>query len=232
MPHSEAEPDLGLHELDAADELHDLQPLFERGLWIFGPEYEAVDFRSNRTLATAVQDFLGPSESSVETPAKRPDFVVEPDDDVLLTPNGSVGFYGADEYDDNGEVVGLRRLLVLELKKGGFPLTRAEIGQAKDYCVQLLEAGRVTDSTQVTAYVLGASLKGRVEPEKYGSNDSIQIVPLVYERVLSRAKTRTFNLQKKLKAAGADLGPPPDIEEILARSVQLPLEPGSGDGTD
>ena len=23
-----------------ADELHDIQPLFERGLWIFGPEYE------------------------------------------------------------------------------------------------------------------------------------------------------------------------------------------------
>ena len=29
-----------------ADELHDLQPLFERGLWMFGVEYEAIDFRS------------------------------------------------------------------------------------------------------------------------------------------------------------------------------------------
>src|SRR4051794_7283221 len=29
-----------------ADEVHQLQPLFERGLWIFGPEYEAVDLES------------------------------------------------------------------------------------------------------------------------------------------------------------------------------------------
>jgi hypothetical protein len=31
-----------------ADELHELQPLFQRGLWMFGPEYEAVEFTSNR----------------------------------------------------------------------------------------------------------------------------------------------------------------------------------------
>src|SRR6185295_10735087 len=43
----------------AADELHDLQPLFERGLWIFGPAYESVEFCSNRTLATVVRELLG-----------------------------------------------------------------------------------------------------------------------------------------------------------------------------
>jgi len=30
------------------DELHDLQPLFARGLWMFGPEFESADFTSNR----------------------------------------------------------------------------------------------------------------------------------------------------------------------------------------
>ena len=43
-----------LVENPLADELHDLQPLFERGLWIFGPEYESVDFRSNRGLAEVI----------------------------------------------------------------------------------------------------------------------------------------------------------------------------------
>ncbi len=57
-----------------ADELHDLQPLFERGLWIFGPEYEAVDFRSNRGLTEIIGKFLGGPE--YKPPKKRPDFVV------------------------------------------------------------------------------------------------------------------------------------------------------------
>jgi hypothetical protein len=48
-----------LVENPLADELHDLQPLFERGLWIFGPEFEAVDFRSNRGLSQIIGKFLG-----------------------------------------------------------------------------------------------------------------------------------------------------------------------------
>ena len=32
----------GIVHSTTADELHDIQPLFERGLWIFGPEYEGV----------------------------------------------------------------------------------------------------------------------------------------------------------------------------------------------
>ncbi len=41
------------------DEVHDLQPLFERGLWMFGPEYESVEFTSNRGMAFIVQKFFG-----------------------------------------------------------------------------------------------------------------------------------------------------------------------------
>jgi hypothetical protein len=40
-----------LVEDKATDELHELQPLFEKGLWIFGPEYESICFRSNRALS-------------------------------------------------------------------------------------------------------------------------------------------------------------------------------------
>lgn len=46
-----------LVNLPTTDELHELQPLFERGLWIFGPEFESVDFRSNRGLAETIRNF-------------------------------------------------------------------------------------------------------------------------------------------------------------------------------
>ena len=68
-----------------ADELHDLQPLFERGLWMFGPEYDAVDFYSNQYLATIVRRSLGGEEHQVLN--RRPDFVAFPD--------RSIGVYSA-----------------------------------------------------------------------------------------------------------------------------------------
>lgn len=33
------------------DELHVIHPLIEKGLWLFGPEYESIEYRSNKTLA-------------------------------------------------------------------------------------------------------------------------------------------------------------------------------------
>lgn len=85
-----------LVENPLSDELHDLQPLFERGLWIFGPEYEAVDFRSNRGLAEVIGRFLGGAD--YKPPKRRPDFVV--------LPETSIGAYCADAYDAAGEICG------------------------------------------------------------------------------------------------------------------------------
>ena len=85
-----------LHELvesPKADELHDLQPLFERGLWMFGVEYEAIDFRSNRGLSTIVRDCLGGTDKQL--PHCRPDFVA--------LPERSIGVYGAAAYEDEGK---------------------------------------------------------------------------------------------------------------------------------
>ena len=103
-----------LVENPLADELHDLQPLFERGLWIFGPEFESVDFRSNRGLAEVIGRFLGGAD--YKPAGRRPDFVV--------VPESSIGAYCADAYDASGEIAGIRKVVILELKKGGFCVTQ------------------------------------------------------------------------------------------------------------
>lgn len=41
------------------DELDQLQPLFGESLWMFGPEYESIEFMSNRSLATVIEQLLG-----------------------------------------------------------------------------------------------------------------------------------------------------------------------------
>ena len=128
------------------DEVHDLQPLFERGLWMFGPEYEAVDFRSNRGMAEVIRRFFG--QRAAEVSQNRPDFVALSD--------ASVAPYAADSYTEFGEVLGYRKVLIVELKKGDFELCQKELDQARDYVREIRAAGCISKQTPVEAYVLGA----------------------------------------------------------------------------
>ncbi len=169
-----------------ADELHDLQPLFARGLWMFGPEFEAADFTSNRGMATAIRNLLGGTDE--ETTSRRPDIVALPDRSVCA--------YCADEFDDNSEVIGIRQVAIIELKKGGFTITTEELRQGEDYASEIQKANLVQPSTKISVYVLGAELKDQRERKV----ENIRVIPLAYDTLLRRAHSRTFHLQKKLKA--------------------------------
>lgn len=188
------------------DELHDLQPLFERGLWMFGPEYEAVDFHSNRGLATIVRESLGGTAKDLGR--GRPDFVALPD--------RSVGVYAASDFENNGEVSGIRKILIVELKKGGFQLKQGELDQAKRYAKALRKAGDVTASTVINAIVLGASMEEGLEHETSG--DSTLIQPMLYRTLLIRAHQRTFNLQKRLESSGASHSVDTDVQSVLGNN--------------
>ncbi len=194
-----------------ADELHDLQPLFERGLWIFGPEYEAVDFRSNRGLAEVISKFLG--GANYKPQKRRPDFVV--------LPESSIGAYCADAYDAAGEISGIRKVAILELKKGGFCVKQKEADQARDYSKEIRRAGRVHATTEIVAYVLGATLEEGLEYADYGENT--HIIPMVYQTVLRKAHQRTFNLQKRLQETQPAATSDPEVDEVLRVEGQKQL---------
>ncbi len=197
-----------------ADELHELQPLFERGLWMFGPEYESVEFTSNRSMTTIVRDFF--QRYGVDASRSRPDFVVLPD--------GSVGLYCADEF-TNGEVSGTRKILIVELKRGGFCLTQRELDQARDYAKELRTSGCAQPTTEIEAYVLGASLESTLQEMKIG--DRTLIRPYPYDLILNRAHARTFNLQKRIQETKPEVKQDEEIRDALADS-SLDFD-GSGD---
>lgn len=188
---------------DLADELHDLQPLFEKGLWIFGPEYEAVDFRSNRGMAEVIRGFLR-AEPAGEVSRRRMDFIVQEE--------SSMGFYAADAYDDSGEIIGIRKLLILELKRGAFEITQKELDQGRDYARELIRAGAVQRGTSIAVFVLGASIEQGLEAFQQGQ---VVVTPLTYDTVLSRAHSRTFNLHRKIQDATALPPRQFDVLEVL-----------------
>ena len=191
-----------------ADELHELQPLFERGLWMFGPEYESVEFTSNRSMTRIVREFF--QRNGIDASRSRPDFVVLPD--------SSVGLYCADGF-TNGEVSGTRKILIVELKRGGFTLTQKELDQARDYAKELRTTGCAQPATEIEAYVLGATLDPTLQENKIG--DKTIIRPCPYDLILNRAHARTFHLQKKIEETQPQIIEDQEIREVLNLSLDF-----------
>ena len=89
-------------------EVSDLQPLFERSLWVFGAEIESLEFTSNRGISEVIRRIFG---KDVPGSKQRPDFAMLPD--------GSAGFYSRDSHDLGHDVAGVSRLVIAEIKKVG-----------------------------------------------------------------------------------------------------------------
>jgi hypothetical protein len=193
-----------LVERHSADELHDLQPLFERGLWIFGPEFESISFTSNRSLSTVVKKFFG--NANLEYPNKRPDFVV--------LPESSIGVYACDDFDDNHEVSGFKTIVIVELKKGGFKITDEEKNQASKYARELRKSGKVNKSTKIVCYVLGTYVNP-LDSEISTDGETI-IHPRTYNTILRQAHARTFNLLRKIESVQEpELASDKELQEVL-----------------
>jgi hypothetical protein len=193
-----------LMDLHTTNELHDLQPLFERGLWIFGPKFESVSFTSNRTLTTVLQELLAPA--SLNTPRRRPDFV------MLL--DSSLGVYSADKFDSKHELAGVSDVVIVELKRGGFSVGHKEKNQGLDYARELRRSGSVSKSTDVLCYVLGTTIDEGAEDE-LAEGPHTRIIPRRYAEVLAQANARTFRLLERVETSPAVRVGDADLADLL-----------------
>lgn len=194
-----------LINVTSTDELHELQPLFARGLWVFGPEYESIEFTANRAMATVVRQLLGGAEGDYSS--RRPD--------VVALPDRSIGIYSADSFDADSEVGGIRKVLIVELKKGGAVIGTAELRQGEDYALELQKTNMVAKNTEIVVYVLGTRIAADAAEERTVGM-TIKVIPKMYDMILKRAHARTFNLQRKLQAVEPSTPVDEDMEEVLA----------------
>lgn len=179
---------IGKTSQQGISELQELQPLFERGLWIFGPEFETIEYTSNKGMTTLIQTLF---QSKTAGSRNRPDFAVLPD--------GTVGLYSYPRYDDDGGEVGVDRLFILELKSPGIEISSEEIEQCWKYVKELYEKGLLDAASRVTCFVLG----DRVDPQETSPTEkkggSVKIRPITYQLALDRAKSRLLKLYEKVK---------------------------------
>lgn len=197
----------------SSDELQDIQPLFERGLWIFGPEYESIHFTSNQTLLTVIRDLLKDEIPEDLRRRRRPDFVALPD--------STVGVYASNSFDANSEVSGFEKVLIVELKRGGYKVALEERRQGEDYARELRKSGKVQNPTSIVVLVLGAEVASEVMDPLTEGNTTVLTRP--YGVVIQQAHARTFFLLEKIREAKKNLLFDADVEEVIGTPIQREL---------
>lgn len=188
-------------------EVQELQPLFGKGLWIFGPEFESIEYTSNVGMTKVLQDLF---EIDTTGSLNRPDFVVLPDT--------SIGLYGCYDFDEHGAEIGVRKAVIVELKRPGIDLGSDEKQQCWKYVKELYQKGAILRSGQVECYLLGETIEPQEGSPLKERDDTVIIRPLVYDTVLKRAETRMLNLHKKIENAPF-LANNPEITEFLEKNT-------------
>lgn len=172
------------------DEVQELQPLFHKGLWIFGPEYETIEYTSNQGMTAVVQQLFKDS-SGIKGSRNRPDFAILPD--------STVGLYSLPKYDEQGSEVGVDRLTIVELKKPGVPIGDEQKSQAWKYVSELFTKGLLKPYSKVQCFVLGSKVNPNDGGLRTEMDGIVKIQPLDYDIVIRRAKSRLLNLHEKIK---------------------------------
>ncbi len=148
------------------DELHTLHPLILRARWLFGPEFESQEYCSNATLQTVARELFNNREAQFINERNRPDIVVLPD-------KTSCQLTGIEAFDPADPMLTqLQNILLIELKKGGFELTRKEVNQADGYVQDIAASGAVSGTPYICAWVVGQKVAAGVAKDKTLRNES------------------------------------------------------------
>jgi hypothetical protein len=195
------------------DELHELLPLFEEGLWIFGPEYEGVKYLANRQVNTIIRTFFNGKKKSLVDSKRRPD--------IVSLPDSIIQSFTCDNYEE-GEPSGILKVFILELKT--CDITTEERRQAEDYAELIRNSGVCNSEAEILGYALGSSIQcGEHRDDKR----RIIVVPQSFALILRRARARTFNLMEKIKES-KKIRPEVDsiVQEVLEQKTLGELKVG------
>lgn len=210
-----------LAEDPETDELHTLHPLILRSRWLFGPEFESMEYCSNMTLKSVAKQLWGDGDASFINERKRPDIVVLPD-------RSTAQLVGIEQFDpQDATVAQMQNILLIELKKGGFKLNRKEVNQADGYVQDIAASGYVNGSPFITAWVVGQSIAAGVSTSKTVGDESRnygQVRATTYGALVSTANLRLMRLRKTLEDRYGNLSTDTLLAKVLATQEQGNLD--------
>lgn len=218
-----------LAEDPETDELHTLHPLILRSRWLFGPEFESMEYCSNMTLKSVAKELWADGDASFINERKRPDIVVLPD-------RSTAQLVGIEQFDpQDASVAQMQNILLIELKKGGFKLNRKEVNQADGYVQDIAASGYVNGSPFITAWVVGQSIAAGVSTSKIVGDESRsygQVRATTYGTLVSTANLRLMRLRKTLEDRYDNLTTDTLLAKVLSTQEQGNLDLGASDPSE
>lgn len=197
------------------DELHVLHPLISQARWLFGIEYDNPNYTFNRRLSTVMKELLDGElkEDTTINWNKRPDLVIASDRTISAT--------CIEEIDENG-ISCVERILIIELKKGGFKIGRNEIGQAEGYIESIYKGNKLNAKPKIKAFVIGDSVDPSTSHHKK-QEDFGEVFAYTYDQLVRTAEKRLFNLKAKLEEHYNQFNGEDYVNMILNEPEQLKL---------
>lgn len=175
------------------DELHTLHPLILRSRWLFGPEFESQEYCSNVTLQTVARELFRSTEAQFINERHRPDIVVLPE----KTTWQMTGIESFDPIDTT--LTRIQHVLVIELKRGGFELTRKEVNQADGYVQDINASGAMSGAPFICAWVVGQKVAAGVERDKQLGNPAYgRVRAATFGSLVDTANARLLKLRNVL----------------------------------
>lgn len=210
-----------LAEDPSTDELHTLHPLILRSRWLFGPEFESEEYRSNATLQTVARELFKNPDAQFINERNRPDVVVLPDKTTCQL-TGIESFDPADPT-----LTQLQHVLVIELKKGGFELTRKEVNQADGYVQDIAASGAMSGTPYICAWVVGQKVAAGVAKDKTVGDDARgygRVRATTFGTLVDTANRRLLKLRDALADRYGSISTDGLLDRVFAQSVQEKLE--------
>ena len=181
---------------NTTDELHVLHPMIAESRWIFGPEYESSEYIFNRQMKTAAIAIFG------EDRFQRIDINDRKRPDLIVLPNSTVGITGLEDLPDDSGLVKVRQLLLIELKKGAFKITRDERNQAQGYIEDLAKSTVLGGNCRIIGFVVGDSIADNLASVSEVKDDKNVVLGTLYTTTYSQlvdtAEKRMFGLRTML----------------------------------
>lgn len=196
------------------DELRVLHPLVTGARWLFGPEYDSSEFTSNITIKNAMTQIFKTrfTDKDFINPRKRPDLIIIPD-------HGTLAATATEVFESGESLSKMHQILLIELKCGGFPITREEVSQAAGYVQDLHGSGKLFGAPTVTAYVVGFEIAPRVAASQDLKDDQERrigtVIATTYGRLVATANRRLYKLRERIDERYKDISQQSLIDRIL-----------------
>ena len=206
-----------LAEDPTTDELHTLHPLILRSRWLFGPEFESEEYRSNATLQTVARELFKAEGAKFINERNRPDVVVLPEKTTCQL----TGLESFDPVDPT--IVQLQHVLMIELKKGGFELTRKEVNQADGYVQDIAASGAMSGRPYICAWVVGQKVAAGVARDKTVGDDARgygRVRATTFGALVDTANRRLLKLRDALAERYGNVSTDGLLERVFAQAVQ------------